>query len=299
MRKFSNFSASEWLRLLPLKHALKQVRNDAWLVLYKRFRPKALAPFLKEMERYRDRNIALVVAFEQPWALDWLLRMAERNLTDTAVLVFDNSRRVAARLEIERVCRERGVPYLLLPANPTRHANRSHGMAMTWIFHNVVRAIQPRLFAFVDHDMIPVQKIDLSERLSEQPFFGFTYASTWAWHLWAGYCLYDFSAVSRLPLNFLYDFSQNLDTGARNWRCLYKNHRLNLLRQAESALVAVTDPVTGISHQVQMVDQRWLHIGSISYNDNFSSKSQMCEHLALALDQGQSWSAMVAQGTPT
>jgi len=295
MRNFSNFSAREWSRLIPLQYALKQVRNDAWLAYYRRIRPKTLAPFLRETERFRGGNIALVVAFEQPWALDWLLRMAQLNLTDSAVLVFDNSRRAEARAEIEKVCRKRGVPYLALPANPTRHVNRSHGMAMTWIYHNVVRAIQPRLFGFIDHDLIPVQEVALSERLSGQPFFGFTRVSTWGWNLWAGYCLYDFSRVSRLPLNFLYDFSKKLDTGGRNWSCLYAHHDRRELRHAESTMVAATDPVTGACHQVQMVDQRWLHIGSISYNDNFRSRAQFCENLALALDQGKSWDQLAPQ----
>jgi hypothetical protein len=298
MRKITKFSASDWLRLVPLQYALKQLRNDAWLAFYKRSKASTLAPFLKETERLRGGNIALVVAFEQPWALDWLLRMAERNITDASLLVFDNSRRASARLEIERVCRERGVPYLALPANPTRHVNRSHGMAMTWIFHNVVRAIQPRLFAFIDHDMIPVQKIALSERLSGQPFYGYTRVSPWGfdWNLWAGYCMYDFSRVERLPLNFLYDFSKNLDTGGRNWNCLYAHHDRQLLRHAESRLVAATDPVTGSSHRVQVVDEDWLHVGGISYNDNFRGKAELCEHLALALDQGKTWATIVGQG---
>lgn len=296
MRDLKNFTANEWLRLLPLQHAFKQARNDAWLSIYKKIRPEPLHSFLAEAQRLKGRNIALVIAFEQPWALDWQLRMAKRNLADTAVLVFDNSRRAAARLEIERVCRNRDVPYLALPANLTRHVNRSHGMAMTWIFYNVVRAIQPRLFAFLDHDLIPVEEVSLAGRLSGQPFSGFLRVSSWAWSLWAGYCLYDFHAVAGLPLNFLYDFSQKLDTGARNWSCLYQNHDRQELSFAGSEQVTVRDPATGASHSVQMVDRAWLHIGGIGYNDNFRSKSQLCEHLALALDQGVSWSSLVEQG---
>jgi hypothetical protein len=290
-----DFSANEWLRAVPFQYALKQLRNDVWLAFYKRCRPKSLLPFLKKMERFKGSNIALVIAFEQPWALDWMLRMAQQNLTDTAVLVFDNSRRTEARLEIERVCRDRGVPYLALPANPTRHVNRSHGMAMTWIFHNVVRAIQPRLFAFLDHDLIPVQKVAFSEKLSEQPFFGFTSFRSWGWSLWAGYCLYNFSSVSGLPLNFLYDFSRGLDTGGRNWPLLYQNYDHRLLRHAESARVAVIDSINKTTIQVQLVDQCWLHIGGIGYNGNFRAKLHWCEHLALALDQGQSWPSLIVQ----
>jgi hypothetical protein len=296
MRNLMKFSAGEWLRLEPVKHALKQTRNDAWLSFYKRQRPEALGPFLKQAQSFQGKNIALVVAFEQPWALDWMLRMAERNLTDTKILVFDNSRRAEKRLEIEQVCKDRGVCYLALPANPTRHVNRSHGMAMTWIYHNVVRAIQPRLFAFLDHDLIPVQKVALAQRLGEQPFFGFIRVNDRAWNLWAGYCMFDFAYVSKLPLNFLYDFSMNLDTGGRNWDCLYRGHDRDRLRHATSVMGTVTDPLSNSCHPVQIVDVQWLHIGGIGYNDNFRDRAELCEHLAAALDQGVSWSSMLEEG---
>jgi hypothetical protein len=289
LRDLKNFSAGEWLRFVPLEVAFKQARNDVRLAIYKKIRPKALDSFLVGTERFRDRPVALVVAFEQPWALDWLLRMAQRNLADTTVLVFDNSRRDAARRDIERVCRNRGVPYLALPVNRTQHVNRSHGMAMTWIFHNVVRAIRPRLFAFIDHDLIPVRRTGLSERLADQPFYGKLRASAWAWQLWAGYCLFDFSTVAGLPMNFLYDFSQKLDTGGRNWDCLYRNYGRERLRFAGSRYVDVRDPVTGISQPMEIVDDRWLHIGSIGYNDNFRSKSEFCGNLAHAMDEGARW----------
>jgi len=292
MRDADRFSAGEWLRFVPVKYAFKQTRNDAWLAVYKRFRPKSLGTFLKETERFRNRNIALVVAFEQPWVLDWLLRMAQRNLTDTTVLVFDNSRRTVARRDIERVCRNRDISYIALPANPTRHPNRSHGMAMTWIFHNVVRAIKPRMFAFLDHDMIPIRKTGLSERLADQPFFGKLRTSAWAWQLWAGYCLFDYSTVADLQMNFLYDFSQKLDTGGRNWGCLYRNHDRDRLRFADSRHVEVRDPATGNTMSMEIVDDRWLHIGNISYNDNLRPKAQFCENLAHALDQGIRWSQL-------
>lgn len=289
MRKLWQFSARDWLRAAPIQYAAKQLRNDAWLAVYKRRRPRALAPFLEETARFRRGNIALVVAFEQPWALDLLLRMAERNLTDTRLLVFDNSRRAGAREEIQRVCRDRGAPYLPLPPNRTRHINRSHGMAMTWIFHNVVCAIQPRLFAFLDHDLVPLHRIALAQRLGEQPFFGGLHASAWAWSLWAGYCVYDFPSVARHPLNFLYDFSLGLDTGGRNWAGLYRRYDRKSLEHAGSAVVSLRDPVTEDRHRVTVIDHTWLHISGLTP----AVKAQLCEHLSLALDHGASWGALL------
>jgi hypothetical protein len=296
MRNLKNFTAKEWLQLLPLQHALKQARNDILLAIYKKIRPKALQSFLAETRHLKGKNVALIIAFEQPWALDWLLRMAQRNLVDTTVMVFDNSRRAAARNEIENVCRNHDVAYLALPANPTRHVNRSHGMAMTWVYYNVVRTIQPRLFAFLDHDLIPVEKISLAERLAGQPFFGFASVKAWCWNLWAGYCMYDFASVKNLPLNFLYDFSQKLDTGGRNWSCLYQNYDRQKLRLATNEIIKIKDPITAELRKVEVVDHSWFHISGISYNEGFRSKFQFCEHLALGLDQGKSWSTLVGQG---
>jgi len=169
----------------------------------------------------------LVIAYEEPWTLDWLLRMAVRYLTDGRVLVFDNSRRAQARVDIERVCRDRGVPYLALPPNPIWHPNWAHGMVMTWVFRNVVRAVRPRYFTFIDQDFTPLEEIGSGTTLEKQPFYGALnigkFSGTLGWNLWAGYCSYNFSAAHHRLLNFLNDFSRDLDTGGRNWPVLYKN----------------------------------------------------------------------------
>jgi len=298
MRELKHFSTGEWLRFVPFVHAFKQVRNDIWLSIYKMTRPKGLELFLAETERFRDRPVSLVIAFEQPWFLDWMLRMVRRNLADVAVLVFDNSRRAAARLDIERVCRNRAVPYLALPRNLTRHANRSHGMAMTWIFHNVVRALRPSVFAFLDHDMIPVRNTGFSGMPADQPFYGKLRSSAWGWHLWAGYSLFEFSPVAELPMNFLYDFSRKLDTGGRNWDLLYRKFDRERLRFAPSRYVVVREPMTGMSRSMEFVDNRWLHVGGIGYKDNFRSKAWYYENLRKAMDDGACWEDLCAETTP-
>lgn len=289
MRSLRHFSAQDWLRLLPLQHAAKQWRNDIWQALYERRRPAGLDAFLAQTRPLAGKNIVLVIAFEQPWALDWLLRMAARFINDATVLVFDNSRRADARAAIERVCRERCVPYLGLPPNTTRHVNRSHGMAMSWVYRNVVRVIEPAVFGFIDHDLIPIQPFGLAQRMGAQACYGMLLQRQWAWQLWAGYCFFDYRQVCRLPLNFLYDFSNGLDTGGRNWRALYRRQERSELRLAGSEVIEVTDPLTHEPRRTQIVDRAWLHIGGISYNDNFKSKAEFCDRLAQCFEQGLDW----------
>jgi hypothetical protein len=269
MRYLTEFSAIEWLELLPIQHALKQVRNDVWLAVYKNTRANRLGQFLAENQDLENRNIALVIAFEQPWALNWLLRMASRNLLDTTVLVFDNSRNHSKRTEIEQVCKQNNTPYLALPANPTRHVNRSHGMAMTWVYHNVVRAIKPRIFGFIDHDLIPVRKASVADKLKGQPVYGLLHVGKFGfWYLWAGYCFFDYAVVAPESINFLYDFSRDLDTGGRNWNSLYRDLDRQQLRTATFENVNTKVPAIKDARSVQFVDQNWLHIGGISYSYN-------------------------------
>ncbi len=294
MRALHQFSGRDWARLTPLAHAFKQLRNDAWMQIYRRRTPEGYAGFLRETAALQDRPIALVIAFEQPWALNWLLSMAKRHLQDTTVLVMDNSRRLEQRIEIERVCRAHGIHYLALPPNATRHVNRSHGMAMNWAFYNVVRRIRPSVFAFLDHDLIPLRPLSLAARLGQQPLYGMRLTRQWAWQLWAGYCMYSYAQVGERPLNFLYDFSRGLDTGGRNWPHLYRDLDPATLRFAHSAHVAIKNLAGGEPVKVQWIDDAWFHIGGISYNQNFPAKAALCQHLAQAFEEGATWEQMLA-----
>jgi hypothetical protein len=122
---------------------------------------------------------------------------------------------------------------------------------MTWIFHHVVRALQPARTCFIDYGLIPTERIEFAKTLGDQPFYGVAKISKWGWALWAGYCLYDFSAVSALPLNFLYDFSRGLDTGGRNWNCLYKNYDRSQFKFTKIKFEEVIDPTNGIPRKVE------------------------------------------------
>jgi hypothetical protein len=295
MRSLRQYSLTELARFEPISDAYKQLRNDLFLNAYLARKAEGQAAFLDDCRALRGKTIAAVVAFEQPWALEWLLTMARKNLKDCTVLVFDNSR-APKRAAIAEVCRRQGAHYLALPSNRTRHVNRSHGMAMTWIYRNIVQAIEPEYFAFIDHDMIPMTPMSLSERLGDLDCFGRINQSRWGWQLWAGYCLFRFARVGHLPLNFLYDFSFGLDTGGRNWKYIYRQLDFGRQRFADDQEYPLQAGPQGPVRTVQVLDDRWVHIGSISYNNNFESKLAFFTTLAAASEQGFTWQQMRQQG---
>ncbi len=290
MRELHEFAAGEWLRLVPLAQGLRQLRNDLLLARYLRARTPDLEPFLAEQQSLRGRQVALVIAFEQPWALDWQLRMAARNLPGTQVLVFDNSRDAEKRRQIRHVCDHHGVPYLGLPPYRTRHANRSHGMAMSWIHHNVVRPLEPDVFGYLDHDLIPVAPVDVGERVGAQPVFGLpNIGRPGYWSLWAGYCFFRHAFTRGKPLNFLYDFSRELDTGGRNWDVLYRGLDRASLRFAPQEFVALRPAGQAEARKVEIVDGAWVHVGGVSYNDNFEKKGAFLQAVLEEIEAGRRW----------
>ena len=159
-------------------------------------------------------------------------------------------------------------------------------MAMTWIFHNVVRKIRPRNFTFIDHDLIPMEKIELCGIAGDQPFYGLARVRKWGWSLWAGYGSYDFSAVRHVPLNFLNDFSRDLDTGGRNWFRLYRNFDRSLMRFASMGPITVPDPLNGTPLRRRGVDKIWIHLPGVGYSGSFHAMSDFYERLAKATDEG-------------
>lgn len=294
MRRLHQFEPGEWVRLVPLVQAFRQVRNHLLLRYYRHVRPPQLADFLGRHGHLEGRRVAIVIAFRQPWALDWQLQMAARNLPGIELLVFDNSRSEEVRRQIQAICDRHGVSCFALPPYRTAHVNRSHGMAMSWVYHNVVRVLRPEIFGFLDHDLIPMERVDVDQRLDDQPVYGVLNAGNLGtWSLWAGYCFYRFAYTHDKPLNFLYDFSRQLDTGGHNWNALYRLLPRADLRFASKQFLRMQPTQAPESRQVEVIDGAWIHIGGISYNDNFQRKQAFFESLKEAVDEGAAWRELV------
>jgi len=293
MNSFFNFFI-KGLNIKWLINKLKILRNQLLLNNYLAKKPAQLQEFIDSLQCLKGSNIAIVIAFEQPWALNWLIRMAKKNLKDTTVLVFDNSRDFVIRKKIQSVCKKNKTIYFSLPKYRTKHVNRSHGMAMSWVYNNVVIAIKPKLFAFIDHDLIPVRPINLLRLIQTQPFYGREVGKkSDFWSLWAGYCVFDFRYLANKNIDFLYDFSRNLDTGGRNWSPLYSQFEKEAITFANSTLRTVFLPRFKDEAKVQFIDDKWIHIGSISYHNNFEKKFKFYKALAKEIDINPRWNQLI------
>jgi len=266
MRALTQYQWPDWARATPLVHGFKRVRNVGLERAFRRRRPRALSRFLAAHAGLAGRTIAFSVAYNTPWVVDLLARAAKIHLVADALVVVDNSRSAAARQQIEQLCGAHGALYLGLPFNPEWHPCRSNGLAMTWTYYNVVRPLRPRVFGFLDHDLIPLDRLDLARLVESQPFYGKLNESRWGWNLWAGYCVYDFATVEPYRLDFNNDVPRLLDTGGQNFRALYRHHDRRALRFAQERDDApLLDPLDGTERRVELIDA-CAHIGRVSYD---------------------------------
>lgn len=264
MRSITDYRIAEWMAGTPLVHGFKLGRNrliGSYFCAQDRAKGAALIESRPELAA---KTLICVIAFNVPWIIELLLGSAGR-LTDAALVIFDNSRDPAARREIERICRERDTAYLALPFNPERHPCRSHGLSMNWAYYNVVRVAKPRVFAFLDHDLVPTAVYDLADKVARQPVYGLLKQSSWGWHLWAGFCVFDFARVGAYRLDFNHDIPRRLDTGGRNWQALYRHldrPKIAFAKSEPSWIAGAGDDEPALA---EIIDDTLLHIAGVGH----------------------------------
>lgn len=223
-KRFSEYTLQDHLRLRPLTQGLKTMKYRAADRRY-----LALAPAFGDIDALRKaiagKNVVLTIAFEDPAGLDMHAALIKKYVLHDYHVVADNSRDASSILRNRDIAASHGALYLHLPPNPwtEKKDSRSHGIALNWLWHNLLRPGRPKAFGFVDHDLFPVAPVDPFAPLSAHPFYGDLRTADSRWFLWAGYCFFRFDAVAGKPLDFGLDWFLGLDTGGANWDVLYRH----------------------------------------------------------------------------
>lgn len=265
-RSIATYSAAEWLRLRPFQHSYKTWlwnRIDRRFIAAPALEPSALSALIN---RCKGQNLIVSIAWNAPWTTKWQLRFVQRNLVNARFLVADNSTRDDARAEIKRLCLDTGFDYLALPPNPyrtTRHASRSHGLALNWVYHNVICQVTPRAWGFFDHDLFPTAAFDPALRLHGQPFYGDLVERTHGAYLWPGFCLFAANADDRVRLDFRQDWFVGLDTGGMNGSILFDKVDLAAMHFAQRRSIGPQRNFAVTNDDIDWFDD-CVHLGNAS-----------------------------------
>jgi len=212
--------------------------------------------------------IVFVIAYNSHPCIEVMLKRWRALMSNTTLVVVDNSSSRSQREVIARLCIEGRFPYVGLPKNPEWSPNRSHGISMNWIYYNLVTKWQPEIFGFLDHDCFPFGVFDLVSIMRGHDLFGlklFSPTKPSMWKLWAGFCFYRTSRVKGLKIDFKHSVEDGLDTGGKNWPGLYS--------QCDPSEVCVAEEKSNV------ICDRFFHLGSASYRHNFSTASELVDAL--------------------
>ncbi len=273
MRALSDYRLADWSKGTPAVHGIKRARNVAIERIFRSLPARGYDAFMADLTARRPDVLAMTIAYNTPWVIDVMTQVTPPNLAGTLV-VCDNSRRSAARREIARICKDRGVPYLALPFNLERHPCRSHGIALNWAYYNIVAQVKPRVFGFLDHDLFAVEPLDLAVQVADQPVYGLINQSAWGWNLWAGFCMFDRAAIAGFRPDFNNDNPRLLDTGGRNWMQVYRHFDRDRIRFAVGRMQELHLPGDPRGFLVQRIDNL-LHVGGASFRDRDDNKTRL------------------------
>jgi len=257
----------------PLSRAGKNFRNRLLDALFRSRDSDRGRAFAQQLPPGARDGLCVAIAFNTPWVIDILTAGWLRYSSGMTLLVADNSLDDKARQNIKAICDARGIPYLALPPNPEWSPNRSHGIAMNWVYYNVIRHLRPTVFGYIDHDCLPIAPIDIPSLMEGKSVHGLARSEdrplgTKPWSLWAGYCFFRFSSVEALALDFKHRVEWLLDTGGGNWNVLFRHLAPEDVLEAKQRDLTLS--FAGIEAIHEVFDDAVLHLGGASYFGNFN-----------------------------
>jgi len=223
MKPLNEYDWVDWRRLRPITHRLKTLRYDA--ISFNYVRRAARAGEKQLQDRIRRGRVLITLAFDDPDAIAMQAQLIGHFVPHAQHLIADTSMNNDAAIEIAAIAAGRGVPYIRLPENPWdrrgRAASRAHGLALNWIWRNLLLPGQPEMFGLLDDDIFPTAPDDPFSVLERQPIYGYCRQIGARWFLGVNFSFYRFDYVRHLPLDFSQDWFNGLDTGGANWDVLF------------------------------------------------------------------------------
>lgn len=288
-RAIFDYSWREWLRLRPLMHSIKTARYRAVDTGYRR-RPAAAGDVAAIGRAIAGRNVLVTIAFADVNAARWQIALVRHYVPGVVHVVVDNSPNDETAARVRHVAEAEGAFYLQLPRNPWtgKAPSRSHGLALNWTWHNLIRPAAPAAFGFIDDDLFPTAADDPFAPLATQDCYGQVRRIGSRWFLWAGFCMFRFDKVADLPLDFGQDWFLGLDTGGGNWEPLYSRIDLAAIAEAETRFVPFRPDLAVEEGPLQWVGT-WLHeVGLMGRPELAEEKRNTVEsliapHLAAAM----------------
>ena len=214
-----------------------------------------------QIPKIDSNNIYIAtVAYNNSQAISHQIRLVTKYLSDCYVyIVLDNSSDPKSSLKIEQLCAESNIHYINLPNNPYSgfDPSFSHGLALQWFLKNWVIPKKIKYFGFIDHDIYPIRRTTLTDKLNDAPCYGHIQYRGNYWYLWPGFCFINTDKINPVTLNFLPVHSMQMDTGGGNWKALSKIE-LQTIEVPKYRLQNITNSTEKQNNSIEFIGD-WAH----------------------------------------
>lgn len=271
MKTFTKYTVADWLHLRPLTQGYKTLRYALVDRAYRQ-KPARVGDLQAVQHLLKGRKVLITIAYGDAEAIAWQVKLIRHYVPHALHIIADNSPADASAMAIQVTAQANNASYLRLPVNPWPNGSRSHGVALNWLWHNLIHPGAPAQFGFLDHDLFPTAPDDPFAALAGQDFYGVVREAEERWFLWAGFCFYNFAGVKDKKLDFGQDWFNGLDTGGGNWRPLYQFANRASLRESLTEFRPFKSGVSVADGPVQWCGA-WLHeVGTMGRPDLASEK---------------------------
>ena len=243
----------------------------------------------KELKKKDDTPVVdiVVITFNNLQILRHQARLIKKYLPGNYnYIVADNSSDKSIRKEIREFCIENNISYVSLPPNHLKRSY-SHATALNWVYYKIICPRRPDIFGYIDHDLFPISKVDITEKMSNQPIYGLLRERPPYWYLFAGLCFFKFNFVEKKKIDFMprKEAGIYLDTGGSNWHSLYASLDKNKITTfVTEKQVAFRREETAKRHadEIEYFDDCWLHTINGS---NWAKADNKDNHVSMMLEK--------------
>lgn len=229
----------------------------------------------------KDLVDILAIAFNNYEVIKYQYLLLKKNFLDDYIYtVADNSTDEGISKKIYDFCNKNKIPYCKLKKQNIKNMpSESHAMAMNFMYYNYLKPREAEYIAILDHDIFPIKTYSVKKILDKQLLYGKLQDFPKIKYLWPGFTFFKRSLIKNKRLNFMTYWVFNGDSGASNYKILYKDYfkkNKNLkFASAERINILGGDDVQNDMYSV--IDGKWIHMinaGNWSDSKDFELKQK-------------------------
>lgn len=224
--------------------------------------------------------LLVVIAFNVPDVVELQIKSLKKYLTDDfCYVVADNSTSSNSSKQILRICKRERVSYYKLPPNPFTDVNpsQSHGAALNWAYHNVIKDSKSPVVGTLDHDIFLNKSYSIIKRIGSKTCLGVINRKNSSWYLWPGFCFFKQSAIKDKRIDYFP--SPGLDTGGGNWKAFFSKLSSTDCIFLNLKNVSLDGGNNKQRDKIQIIDGSWSHLVNAANWANIEDMSKKEEWL--------------------